>query len=226
MNKLLQILWNNFSIENKIKLSMVVFLTILSSLFEIFSIGMVIPLITVLIEPSKLLQYEIIESIAFSFGINDGEDMVFPIILLFIFITIISTFVRILSIKLSANFSFLIGSELSVKAYKNILLRGYEKHKAINSSEDISKLVSKINTVIQSLIFPFVMLLGACIMFFIITLVFMVINFYLTLSVLIGLVVIAGAKLSLTGTIIFRSFLRKKMLSTFFNSFSIFDNSS
>lgn len=188
MNKLIKILWENLSFNDKKNLTFVVFLTFLSSIFEIISIGMIIPLITVLIEPTKLLEYEIIKNIAFHFELYNPSELVLPIIFSFIVITIFSTFIRILSIKLSANFSFFIGSELSVKAYKNILFRSYEEHKNINSSEDISKLVSKINTVIQSLIFPFVMLLGAFVMFSIITVVFLSINFYLTVSILAGLV--------------------------------------
>ena len=66
-------------------------------------------------------------------------------------ITIISAAIRILSIKVSAEFAFALGNDLSVRAYQNILRRPYVNHKDVNSSADVSKLVSKINTIISIL---------------------------------------------------------------------------
>lgn len=190
MNKLFKILWLNITNKDKKKFSFVIFLTILSSLLEVFSIGMVIPLITVLIEPSKLMDFSLIQEFANFFNIYKSDELILPIVSIFIFITIVSAIIRILSIKISADFSFLVGSDFSVKAYHNILYRSYAKHKDINSSEDISKLVSKINTVIQSLIFPSIMLLSALLMFFVISTVFLFLNFQLTISLVVGLTII------------------------------------
>ncbi len=190
MNKLIKILWLNLTIKDKKRFLLVTILTILSSFLEVFSIGMVIPLITVLINPSKLMEYDIITNITNYFNIYEATQIIFPIVVIFIIVTVLSTVVRIYSIKISANFSFLLGSSLSVKAYHNILYRPYIEHKNINSSEDISKLVSKINTVIQSLIFPSVMFVSALIMFFIISTVFLFVNYQLTLLLMLGLVII------------------------------------
>jgi ABC-type multidrug transport system fused ATPase/permease subunit len=190
MNKLFKILWLNLTSKDKKQFLFVTILTIISSLLEVFSIGMVIPLITVFIEPSKLMDFTVIQEVAHYFNIYQPQQFVFPVVTIFIFVTIISAIIRIFSIKVSADFAFSIGSELSIKAYENILYRSYSEHKSINSSEDISKLVSKINAVIQSLIFPSIMLLSALIMFFVISTIFLFINLQLTISLVVGLLFI------------------------------------
>lgn len=190
MSELFKILWANLNKKYKTQFFIVNILTIVSSLLEVFSIGMVIPLISVLIEPSKLMEFEVIKNIAYYFSVHKPEDLISPIIGVFIIAATLSAAIRILSIKINADFSFSIGSDLSIKAYRNILYRDYCIHKDINSSEDISKLVSKINAVIQSLIFPSVMLLSALLMFVIIFIVFLFVNFQLTLSIAFGLCVI------------------------------------
>ena len=168
---------------------------------------MIIPLITVLTEPSKLLEYILINDLSAKFGIIEPTDLVLPIIILFISVIIFSTLVRVSSIKVSADFSFLLGSKLSTKVYTNILYRSYEEHKNINSSEDISKLISKINTLINGLIFPFVMLANAILMLVAIAILFVFVNVYLTMSILVGLVTIY-----LMVTMYFKSKLKKNSI--------------
>jgi len=187
---LLKILLLNVASQDKRRFLMVVILTVISSIFEVFSIGIVIPLITALTDSNKLLDFEIIREIFIFFDMKQSQDLIIPMVVLFIIIIIVSAIVRIWSIKVNANFSFLLGSRLSVKTYHNILHRSYENYKDVNSSKDISRLVSKMNILINGLIFPLIMFFSALLMFVIITSVFMSIDFKLTISVVSGLALI------------------------------------
>jgi ATP-binding cassette, subfamily B, bacterial PglK len=187
---LLKILLLNVASQDKRRFLMVVILTVISSIFEVFSIGIVIPLITALTDSNKLLDFEIIREIFIFFDMKQSQDLIIPMVVLFIIIIIVSAIVRIWSIKVNANFAFLLGSRLSVKTYHNILHRSYENYKDVNSSKDISRLVSKMNILINGLIFPLIMFFSALLMFVIITSVFMSIDFKLTISVVSGLALI------------------------------------
>lgn len=190
MNSILKTIWLHLDKTDKLKLSIVVFLTTISSFLEVISIGMIIPLITVLVEPTKLLEYQIVLDVYKIFSFTSNEELVSFVIIGFIIMTIFSTFVRIITIKISADFSFMLGHKISIITYKKILFRPFIRHKNMNSSDDISKLVAKIDTVIKSLIFPMIMLINAIIMFSFISVIFLFIEFLLTISIIFGLVLI------------------------------------
>ena len=190
MRELFLNLWRWSNKSDKYRFMMVIALTIVSSFLEVISIGMTIPLVTALINPESLINFSILKDIFKNFGLANMEEIVHIIILVFIAVTIISAVIRILSIKMSAEFAFSLGNDLSVRVYENILKRPYVIHKDINSSTDVSKLISKINTIIQSLIFPSIMLMSALFMFVIIATIFLFVNFLITLIVLTGVVCI------------------------------------
>jgi ATP-binding cassette, subfamily B, bacterial PglK len=190
VNKLFEIIWKNITKQDKKKFIFIIFLTIISSFLEVFSIGMVIPFITVLVDPDKLMGFEITRQVISFFKISQSQELITPVAVLFVVITIISAIVRVLTIKVSAEFSFLIGNKLSIRAYELTMRRPFLSHKHMNSSEDISKLASKIDTVIKSLIFPGIMFMSALLMFIFIAVIFLFVNFLLTVSVIFGLLFI------------------------------------
>ncbi|MEJ1338074.1 MAG: ABC transporter ATP-binding protein [Candidatus Sedimenticola sp. (ex Thyasira tokunagai)] len=190
MKNLIKILWDNLTHHNKRKLYVVLVATVISALSELLSIGMIIPFITIIAAPERLMDIFIVSELVDYYEIKSISDLVLPILIVFVLVNLLSMMVRILSIKLSASFAFLLGNELSVKAYDNVMHRGYIESININSSEDVSRLVPKMNSMIQSLIFPLIMLIAAAIMFFIISVVFLLVNFQLTLIIMGGLIVI------------------------------------
>lgn len=187
MKRLIDFLWKNSSKRDRRKFSIVVLATFISSLLEIVSIGMVIPVISILINPEKVFAKNVFDFLNTYLGLTDKGQIVTYFILFFVFVIIFSALFRIFTIRLSANFSFSFGAFISGKVYANILRRDFAEHKNINSSEDISKIITKITVVIQSLIFPVVMLGSAVFMFFVIFLTFSLVNVWLTLSLSIGL---------------------------------------
>jgi ABC-type multidrug transport system fused ATPase/permease subunit len=187
LKRLIDFLWKNSSKRDRRKFSIVVLATFISSLLEIVSIGMVIPVISILINPEKVFAKNVFDFLNTYLGLTDKGQIVTYFILFFVFVIIFSALFRIFTIRLSANFSFSFGAFISGKVYANILRRDFAEHKNINSSEDISKIITKITVVIQSLIFPVVMLGSAVFMFFVIFLTFSLVNVWLTLSLSIGL---------------------------------------
>jgi ABC-type bacteriocin/lantibiotic exporter with double-glycine peptidase domain len=184
------ILWDALGKRNRCVFAGVMVANVFSAVFEVFSIGVVVPFVTILMAPEKLYSNELVRGTANWFGIDTAEDLKAPVTVIFVGVTFAAMLVRIISIRLNAKYAFSLGSELSLRVYESILSRQYAEYKRINSSEDLTKLIPKVNTLVQSLIFPFVMLASAIVMFAVITLVFLIVDFKMALSVLIGLVAI------------------------------------
>tara|TARA_Y100000589_G_scaffold190431_1_gene180355 strand:+ start:491 stop:2278 length:1788 start_codon:yes stop_codon:yes gene_type:complete len=124
---------------------------ILSGFAELVTISSVIPFLTVLINPDKLLNHPISIYISKIFNITSRENLFIPIILFFGICIIISSFLRLYNLYLNFNISALIGSDLSVKAFSNNLYQPYEYHLNTNSSKFITSATIYINATVTAI---------------------------------------------------------------------------
>jgi ATP-binding cassette, subfamily B, bacterial PglK len=161
-------LYKNISYNEKIKLIFVVFLYIFGSLLEVFSISLVFPLITILFDESVLLEIKYIKAILEFFSITNSDDTILFLMYSFISVTVLSVIFRIVIIRYSANFAFNLGHSISIRAYSNLIHKPYQDFSIDNSSGAISNIATKLNNVIQNLIYPVVAIIGSIIMLLII----------------------------------------------------------
>ena len=72
-------LWFHLSSTRKRQLALSVALMIVGALFDVVSLGAVLPLIAVLVEPDKALEYGLVADFATLVGIEASAELVLPL---------------------------------------------------------------------------------------------------------------------------------------------------
>jgi len=160
--------------------------TLIASIAEIVSIGAVIPFLGALTNPESIITNTYISPYLDVLGISSEKDLLKPMTLIFIFASISAGLLRILLLWATTRLSFSTGSDLSFDIYQRTLEQSYEVHISRNSSEIISAVTSKANTVIISIIVPCLIMLSSLIFLFAILLALIVINPIVSILLILG----------------------------------------
>lgn len=131
-----------------------------SGILDIISIGIVVPLITLFVDPSILLSSKIVISITELLLIDIEKIDALNLIIYLILVIISSSLFKILTLYLSLSVSRKIGAEISSKIFKNILMRPYAESLYNKSSEIISSLTQRADS-ITGLVYYFFILVSA-----------------------------------------------------------------
>lgn len=150
-------------IDTKYKLQLIflLFLMILSSIAELLSLAMVIPFLSILSDPDIILKSEIGKQLINNLAINDLDNIVIPITLIFCFFVTLSGLIRLLSIRFIWKISGNIGASLSSKAYNNLLFENYEKHLNRNSSSVISTISIDSTRIVNEILNPILLMISS-----------------------------------------------------------------
>ena len=132
-----------------------------SGMLDIISIGIVVPLIAIFVDPNILLNNKIIISITELLLIDIEKIDALKLIIYFILVIISSSLFKILTLYFSLRISRQIGAEISSKIFKNILMRPYAESLYNKSSEIISSLTQRADS-ITGLVYYFFILVTAC----------------------------------------------------------------
>jgi ABC-type bacteriocin/lantibiotic exporter with double-glycine peptidase domain len=161
---LLHELWNNLNPKRKFQLLFLLLLMFLASLSEIFSIGAVLPFLSVLTNPEKIYNHQFSKLFIFKLGIKSPRDLLYPITFLFALLVFLSGCLRIILIWFQTRLSFSIGADLSTSIYRKTLYQPYSVHISRNTSEIISVISNKVNGVIINILIPVLTITSSCLM--------------------------------------------------------------
>lgn len=155
-------LWGLIESTHKRLIFPIILLMVLASIAEIFSIGMLIPFLSVILDPIALIKK--INSYGLLPGINlDIANIQLLVTVVFSITAIIAGILRVSLIYATIKISFAIGTSLSTKIFKNTLSLDYETHKEINSSSTIDAIINKTNTLINGAIMPSLVIISSLI---------------------------------------------------------------
>ena len=154
-------LWRYLAKENKASLIFLFVLMIISGFFEIVSLGAIVPFLSALTAPENLIELTWFQPVITILGIQSANELLFPLTLGFIMITIFATGVRVLLLWTNTRLTAHMGIELKSEVYAKALNQPYEFHIAQNSSELISIVTEKIAVAIGSGINHVLMLLSS-----------------------------------------------------------------
>ena len=132
-------IWKNIFIKRKIQLVLIFFLMLLSGLAEAFSLASVLPFLSILTNPNKVMEYEIVRDFINFFEI-DNENLLFFFTLFFCITIVISGIIKLFNIRLNGLLCSAITSDISCEAYKKNLYQPYEDHTQNNTSKVITEL--------------------------------------------------------------------------------------
>ena len=157
-------LWFHLAPRRQIQFTLILLVMIFTSITEIVSIGVVIPFLGVLTNPEIVYEHLYAQKFIDLLGISSPNELLFPITVLFVVVTILSAFIRLMLLYAITRLSYTTGSDLSVAIYKRTLYQNYMIHISRNSSEVINALIQKVNTVIYDVINQILVLISSIIL--------------------------------------------------------------
>ena len=142
------------SMERRRRYQFLILLTlmILTSMFEVVSIGAVIPFLGVLIEPSSIFELPAAQPFIQFLGVDQPTQIILPISALFASAVLMAGAMRVLLLWASVKFSFILGVDLSVSIFTQVIHQPYIAHTKQNSSDIISAISIKIAQVINGVV--------------------------------------------------------------------------
>jgi ATP-binding cassette, subfamily B, bacterial PglK len=146
------------------QIAVLIFLTIFTSLAEIISVGAALPFLQALTAPETFFQISSFQPIIKFFGIESPSELLMPMTILFGIAAISAGMMRLLLLWTTTRFSFAMGADLNIDIYRRTLYQPYAVHISRNSSEIISVITTKTNSVIAGVIFPMISLMSAIVM--------------------------------------------------------------
>ena len=145
---LLQSFIGQFEKRRKIEFGLLGFFSLFTSILELFSIGLVIPFLTILFD-LELFQ----SKFPVVYNYFDSEDSLRrAVMIVFIVVIILSALIRYLLFVWQTKFSHKLGLEFGHRILSNILNEDYLKFKTTHNSQRISVLTLKLNQVVIQII--------------------------------------------------------------------------
>ena len=144
---LLNYVIRRFDKRKRITLIFACLVMVFAGISEIFSIVSIIPFLTVITEPDNLWKIKYLKNIFLFFGINNLNFALIILSLLLIFISVATTFTRLLNIWINGRLAANVACEIGSEGYKNTLYQSYEKHLYSNSSNLIDGSTNQITRI-------------------------------------------------------------------------------
>ena len=151
-------------------------LMILASIFEVVSIGAVIPFLGVLIDPSNIFELPAAQPFIKVLGADQPYQIILPVSVLFGVAVLIAGIMRLLLLWASIRFSFTLGVDFSVGIFTQVMNQPYIAHTKQNSSEVISSISIKIAQVVEGVVLPVLNIISSFIIFIAIIIVLLLIH--------------------------------------------------
>lgn len=162
---LISFFWSILSRKRRIQILIILILNFISAIIDIISIASVMPFITAITNPDKLVSHFFYTKFLHNYIFNN--DLIFSITLFFIVLNIFSAAIRYISSYLTIRVIFITGSDIGQELYRVTLLQDYEFYTRTNSSELISIIGSKGGTIITNGVTPVINIINNIILYII-----------------------------------------------------------
>ncbi|KOR33261.1 ABC transporter ATP-binding protein [Achromatium sp. WMS3] len=198
IQQLLTRLWQHINPKRRTQFGLLLILMILTSFAEVISISAVLPFLGVLTTPEWIFQKKAAQPLIQALELTNPQQLLLPLTIIFCIAVVIAGIMRMVLLWINARLSFAIGADLGISIYRRTLYQPYAVHCASNSSEVITGIANKANTVINSAIMPILTLVSSSIMLAVILFVLLTVNPIITLATFGGFGLIYGIIISLT----------------------------
>ncbi len=146
---LIKDIFKYLSRKRKIQLFLTLISSFSSGFAEMINLSAVIPFLIIITDPTKILDVPLVSQLQNFLGIENQNDLIVPITLLFAITALLSGLLRILNLWLNFHMSALIGNDLSMEAYKKTLLQPYLIHIQSNSSAILNSMANNIPSTVR-----------------------------------------------------------------------------
>lgn len=136
-------------------------LIILSSFAELISIGAIIPFLTVITSPEFVFAHSLTQPLIIFLDINSSAELRFSITVGFIIAILIAAGLRFSLLYFQTRLGFAIGADFARSIYYKTLFQPYIVHTRRNSSQLVSTISLKANTLATSGLLPILNIFGS-----------------------------------------------------------------
>jgi len=173
-------------------------LMLVASFAEVCSVASVLPFLSVLTAPEKVFAYPAAQPIIRLLAIQSPQQLLLPAAIAFCVAALLAGGVRLLLVYMTTRFSFAVGADLSLDAYRRTLYQPYTVHISRNSSELINGILNQTWTIVGGVLVPLLTLFSSAILLSGIFLGLLAIDPVIAMSAVVIFGVIYGAILGLT----------------------------
>ena len=152
--RLLIRLWHRLRPRRRKQFVIVTLVMIVSAFAEVVTIGVVIPFITVLVEPERAFQIGLIERFAQLLGVDRPDDLVLPLAAVFVVGALAAAAIRLAVVWATTRLAVATGSDLSADAYERTLYQPYATHVSRNTSDVTSGVIHKVEAIVSGMLNP------------------------------------------------------------------------
>lgn len=190
--------WTQLSVRRKRQLAILIILMVLAAFAEILSLGAILPFLGVLTDPRKVFEHPEIGSVLTWLRIGTPEDLLLPFTLAFVLAALLAGLMRLLLLYVSTKVSFAIGADFSYEIYRRTLYQPYSVHVARNSSEVISGVTTKVQSVIHQFLLPILTLISSAVLLISLSAALVAIDPWMSIIAFIGFGMIYGIVILMT----------------------------
>lgn len=158
---------------------LLIILTIFGAIFEMLSLGLLIPIMSLLVNKSENLNInglDFFHSLLFDFNLNNNQKIIYfilAILLIFLIKTIFFTLLNFFNFRIIANFNY----EISKKVFRNYLYQDYIFFLSSNSSRLIQNLTKEIDNLVEIFLVSLLLLINEIFILVAISFVLIFLNF-------------------------------------------------
>ena len=138
-----KILWNHLPKVRQKQFYLLVVLMVLSSLFEIISVGAVLPFLGVLTAQDQIYHLQLMQPFILFLGLTNSSQLILPLTIVFIAAALAAGAIRLILLYTMTRVSYAAGADISINIYQRTLYQDYSVHVARNSSEVINGIIFK-----------------------------------------------------------------------------------
>ena len=152
--KNIKILLNLIYLKSKFRFVLTILTMILSGIFELISIGTIIPFLSSIAAPEILLEGQEFTILIEALNISNQNELILYMTILFCSFAFVSAIVRILNLRMMTFFSFRSGHQMGVEIFSKILNKDFMEIQQITSGEIINNVTRKADSLIYENLFP------------------------------------------------------------------------
>jgi ATP-binding cassette subfamily B protein len=182
LSKNFEIMWKELSKCNQNRFYVLIAFTVALSIFEAASLGAIVPFLTAVTIPQSILDNELLMGVLSPLGLVDQTQIATAATGLFIALTVITGGLRFVVLKLQFSFAHLSSNDVAIAIFENTINQEYAVISQINSSEIVSALTQKTTQFINSALMPLLQLMSAILVFTVLIIVLLIIDWQLTLG--------------------------------------------
>jgi ATP-binding cassette, subfamily B, bacterial PglK len=182
---LLLCLWININPSRQRQFFFLLVLMLLSSLAEVFTIGSVLPFLSVLASPQIFFEHSAAQPLISLLEITSPERLLLPFTIIFCLAAFLAGALRLLLLWFSTRLSFATGADISLNIYRRTLYQPYSVHCTRHSSEVINGITGKTSAAI-SIIYQVLNVISSFVLLIVILVALMSFNALIAVSALAG----------------------------------------